>query len=114
MPRGKDIYFNKLTFIGENDALVNTVMREINKYHSPKLTYGDLNAFHGDPNHNIKLSLYEYKLLFEYLLKKDMQDGDLDYPYAPFDANRQQQINIDVENIRQKITFPPDYLRDDE
>ena len=43
-----------------------------------------------------------------------MQDGDLDYPYAPFDANRQQQITIDVENIRQKITFPPDYLTDDE
>jgi hypothetical protein len=105
-----DIYVSMPHILGENDGLVNTIMKEINRNYLPKLAYGPLQMFHGEPGKNNKLNESDMKVVLDYFIESDLKDGEFNYTFSNFDINKQEQIKIDAENLRRDISFPIGYL----
>lgn len=107
-----DIFVSKVNIIGENDALTNTVLREIDPNYKPLLSYGPLVAYWGyegelHVNDELFLNIPDQQKVIEYLLRKDQTDGQLNYPFSPFSQNRKLQVHIDSEIIKNKVNLPP-------
>jgi hypothetical protein len=102
--RRGNIYVSKTNVIGENSALVNTVLREMDKNYKPVLAYGGFPCYwEGDNGElqidsNLELKSEEKLRLLEFFLKQDQSDGTLNYPFTPLSQNRKKQIRVNAEN----------------
>jgi hypothetical protein len=106
-----DVYCSKVNLIGENDALVNTIFREMDPQYKPLLVYGPLTSYWQYEGQllisdELSLDIDDQHQVLTYLLQQDQGDGELNYPFSFFSQNRKRQVSLDAANLHKKIILP--------